>query len=137
MTPERDDELRLEAGDAGFVARLEAEYAPEPQSAAQRQEFLRGLEARIERRRRRWRLPTALAGAGAAGALAWLVLAPQPAPEPMPSAGGAPPAASRPAEGWDTQLFYADELLDDDADGATGQALPEEYVAIASVFLDD
>jgi ferric-dicitrate binding protein FerR (iron transport regulator) len=139
MTRERTtDELHPEPGDAGFVARLKAEYAPQPQGAARRQEFLRELEARIERRRGRRRLLLALAGAGAAGAVAWLLLAPPPAPERTPSAGGEPLAASQPGEQWDMQLFYADELLDDDAgDDATAQALPEEYAAIANVFLDD
>jgi hypothetical protein len=138
MTRGRDDELHVEEGDARFVARLEAEYAPEPQSAAQRQAFLRELEQRLERRRQRRRLLPALAGAAAAAAVAWLVLAPQPAPERMPGTTGVPQSASSPGDPWDMQLFYTDELLEDDSDdGATGPALPEEYAAIAVVFLDD
>ena len=133
-----EDETRLDSGDARFAAKLGELYAPEPHTSEQRMAFARELEARLDRPRRRAAWLPALAGLGAAAAMAWMVLAP--APDSGPDVGGSLIAVAANRDELEWQLFYPDRLLEDRRDMASERrdgGLPDEYMAIASVFLDD
>lgn len=128
----------LDADDLRFTERLAEAYAPEPLTAEQRGSFARALEARLERRHRRARLLPALSGVAAAAAVAWLVLPRQPAPE----SGGqvARPEASQAAleagpVDWEVELLFPDTGSGDEWE-TRNDPLPDEYLAIASAFLD-
>ena len=133
-----EDKTRLDSGDARFAAKLGELYAPEPQTPEQRMAFARELEARLERPRRRAIWLPALAGLGAAAAMAWMVLSPAPGSDPP--VGGSLVAATTNRDELEWQLFYPDQLLEDHMAAASERrdsGLPDEYMAIASVFLDD
>lgn len=133
-----EDETRIDSGDARFAAKLGELYAPEPRTAEQRAAFARELEARLERRRSRAAWLPALAGLGAAAAMAWVVL--WPASDPGPDVGGSLVDAAATRDDLEWQLFYPDRLLEDRMETASERrdgGLPDEYMAIASVFLDD
>lgn len=133
-----DDEPRIESRDARFAAKLAQAYAPESRTAEQRAAFARELSARLERPRRRGGLLPALAGAGAAAAVAWMMLSPP--VEPVSPIGRPLVADAAARDDLEWQLFYPDQLLQDHKDGTSGSrdgGLPDEYMAIASVFLDD
>jgi ferric-dicitrate binding protein FerR (iron transport regulator) len=103
-----------------FVARVAGAYQAPPRSPGQSAAFQRAIEARVARRRvERW-LP-ALAGALAAAAIAWLAIG----------------VGREPTPGEEAQIASAEEAIlalsaDEESDE---EALPEEYLAIASVFL--
>lgn len=132
-----EDEPRLDPGDERFAAKLADAYAPEPQTPEQRMAFARELEARLERPRRRGAWLPALAGLGAAAAMGWMVLSPAPDSGPTP---GTQVVADATRDDLEWQLFYPDQLLDERMDAASERrddGLPDEYVAIASAFLND
>ena len=160
MKSDRDDEIRLSPDDARFVEKLAETYAPERLTAEERIAFNAALEARLQERRRSARLVPALAGAVAAAAAAWLLLpgATPPPSEPRATAVVAGADASVPLEAgamaagateagaalelgafdavdWELELLDSDTLLDDD-EGSAEDLLPDDYLAIASVFLD-
>ena len=104
-----------------FVARVAGAYRAPERSRARSEAFQREVESRAARpRAARW-LP-AFAGALAAAAIAWLAIA-----------VGRAPIPSEP-----TQIATAEEaILALSADEESrDEALPEEYAAIASVFLE-
>ena len=104
-----------------FVARVAGAYQAPPRSPAQSAALQRAIEARVARRSvERW-LP-ALAGALVAAAIAWLAI-----------------GVGRETPSEEAQIASAEEAIlalsaDEESDE---EALPEEYLAIASVFLDD
>jgi ferric-dicitrate binding protein FerR (iron transport regulator) len=103
-----------------FVARVTSAYQAPPRSPEQSAAFQREIEARLARpSTARWW--PAFAGALAAAAIAWLAIA-----------VGRAPAPSAPA-----QIATAEEaILALSADEESEEdELPEEYVAIASLFL--
>jgi hypothetical protein len=120
-----DERPRMDQEDKEFAARLAAHYAPPPWASAKRVGFDEALRARIERPRWRGFLIPALATAAAA-ALVWISFSVRPAGEESN-----PVAASV----WGNELFLSSDVspLDDRDDG---EGLPEDYLAIASLFLD-
>jgi len=137
MTANRDERGPLSAEDEEFAERLAASFSPAPLSPAQRAAFDEALAARLERRRSRLLLPALAGAAGAvAAALAWLV-----------APGAFDPAASQPrgaddvvaeasaAARWELELLDLDSLTDPDA-AAESEQLPDDYAAIAGIFLD-
>jgi hypothetical protein len=133
-----EDKTRLDPDDARFAAKLGELYAPEPQTPEQRMAFARELEARLERPRHRSVWLPALAGLGAAAAMAWMVLSP--APDSVPAVESSRVAAADNRDELEWQLFYPDQLLEGHMAAASERrdgGLPDEYMAIASVFLDD
>jgi len=124
------DARGTDAPEQGFVDQIAAHYAPRPWSFAQRARFDAELRARIERPAQRrpalrgWLVP-ALA-AVAAAALVWFRFSTAPErSEPDP------PVAS----GWESELFLSSDVSTfEDLDDS--EALPDDYVAIASLFLD-
>lgn len=134
MTEERRaprPQLELAPEEAHFVRRLADAYAPRPASPQERVAFRAELDRRIERGRSRPWLP-ALGGVAAAGLALALVLgqtgsAPAPAP-------GASLADTSPEEA----LLALATAGSDTLEGEEGdENLPDEYEAIASLFLGE
>ena len=109
----------------GFAARLAAHTPPPPWTAATRADFDAALWGRVERPQRRALLVPALATVVAA-ALVWVSFSLRPAGD-----------ESNPAIAsvWENELFLSSDVspLDDRDDS---EALPDDYLAIASLFLD-
>ena len=119
------ERAQLNPEERAFVDGLATHYAPPPWSSAQRARFDEALQARLERPRRRGVLLPALAGAAVA-ALIWIHFSSGPEVDP-----------ARPlvASAWESELFLSSDLSPlDDRD--EGEALPDDYLAIASLFLD-
>lgn len=116
---------QLNPEERAFVDGLAAHYAPPPWNPAQRAEFDAALQARFERPQRPGWLVPALAGAAVA-ALIWFSFSPGPPVDP-----------SRPvvASAWESELFLSSDLTPLD-EGDEGEALPDDYVAIANLFMD-
>jgi hypothetical protein len=118
-----------------FVARVADAYRARPQSAQARVAFQARLDARIARRRTRLTL-RALAGAVAAAAAAWVVVAglgsgDRVAELRVARAGDPLPAgSSRTATAEEAILSLSAE------DEGEEESLPDDYAAIADLFLD-
>jgi len=145
----KHDDERPNSGqnDKDFADRLAAHYEPPPWTSAKRAGFDDALRARIERPERRGFAVPALATAVAA-ALVWVGVSLRPAADELnpgaasagsesnpvfASAGGElNPAAS---SVWESELFLSSDVSPlDDRDDREG--LPEDYLAIASLFMD-
>jgi hypothetical protein len=121
----RDERPRIDQEDKVFADRLAAHYAPPPWTSAKRVGFDEALRARIERPQRRGILAPALATVAVA-ALVWVSFSLRPAGDESN-----PVAASV----WESELFLSSDVSPlDDRDDSEG--LPEDYLAIASLFLD-
>jgi hypothetical protein len=131
MTAPRDERPPLDGADKEFVERLASSYAPTPMTGAGRAAFDDAVRARLERPRRRPVLIPAV-GAAAAAALAWVVLSYSIGPTRLP---GGEDAGAVAASFWEDELFLSSDLSasEDREESAT---LPEDYLAIASAFLD-
>jgi hypothetical protein len=136
MTGPHDEQAPLGPEDAAFVERLTEEFAPGTLGSARRTAFDAALEERITHQRPRWLAVPVLAGATLAALGAWLLLPARFEP-PAPSSPGssAVVAETRTAAEWE------DELLDAMAFGEIEESdsideLPDDYAAIAAVFLD-
>lgn len=133
MTSTRDERPRLERGDEELVERLAAEYAPPPLSAAQRVAFDEAIRARIERPRWRRLLAPAFVAAAAAAALVWL--APSDSTDPI-----RPPEQEDSgvvfASSWEDELFLSSDVSASE-DRLESETLPDDYLAIASLLMDE
>ena len=133
-----------ERADAEFVKRLADHYAPSPLSPGQRAAWDTALAARLEKRRRAALLPglatAALATALVFGLGGWFGFdrdAPAVRPAPGVSATAtrtlvvsAEDSAAEPLGDW--EYLLALQPADDEEDGQ----LPDDYAAIASIFLE-
>jgi hypothetical protein len=121
----RDERPRIDQREEGFADRLAAHYAPPPWTPATRADFDAGWGARVARPQRRGLLVPALATVVAA-ALVWVSFSLRPAGDEFN------PAI---ASVWENELFLSSDVspLDDRDDS---EALPDDYLAIASLFLD-
>jgi hypothetical protein len=134
MTNPRDEGRPLDGVEEEFVGRLAETYAPAPMTAAERAAFDESVRARVERPERRpMRIPmVGAAAATAAAALVWFVLTQPDGPigSPGEEESGAAVAAS-----WEDELFLSSDLgaLEDRDES---EILPDDYLAIASVFVD-
>ena len=121
----RDNERPLlDPEDKDFVDRLAAHYAPPPLSSAKRVAFDEALRARTERPQRRGLLVPALATAAVA-ALVWVSFSLR---------LGGDESHLVVASVWEDELFLSSDVspLDDRDDS---EVLPDDYLAIASLFL--
>jgi hypothetical protein len=122
---QHDERPRIDPKEKRFADQLAAHYAPPPWTSAERASFDATLRARIERPQRRGLLVPALATAAAA-ALVWVSISLGPAHD-----------ESNPvvASAWESELFLSSDVspLDDRDDS---EALPDDYLAIASLFMD-
>ena len=130
--------------DAEFVKRLADHYAPSPLSPGQRAVWDTALAARLEKRRRAMVLPglatAALAAALVFGLGGWFGLersGPSVRSAPVVSATqtrtldvSAEDSASDLLDDWEYLLAF--QPADDEEDGQ----LPDDYAAIASIFLE-
>lgn len=135
MSSPTDDRPKLAREEQDFVERVAASYAPPPMSAAERAAFDESLSERIQRSRpaRRW-LAAAWLPAAAAAAVAgvWLLSA-RPETDGLVPSGEAVSALS--ARAWEEEIFFDAGLFESEQTDES-ELLPEEYLAIASVFLD-
>ena len=125
MSP--NDDARQDAEERTFVERIAAEFAPPAMSEARAAAFDARLRERLDARPRRggvW-LP-ALVTAAAVCAI-WLGTG-------LWSASDPPRSASAAAGAWETELLLGSDLVADPDDA--GGYLPDDYSAIAAVFLD-
>jgi hypothetical protein len=113
--------------DEEFGKRLARGFAPEPLTPSQRVAFDEALRARLEKKRR----PRILVPALAAAALVALLIYAR-GFETAPTNGGTQTAAAS-AE-WEYELLYPSELTGD-TESDDSELLPDDYLAIASVFL--
>ena len=120
-----DERPRLDQEEKGFVDRLATHYEPPPWTSAERSGFDTALRARVQRPQRRGLWVPALATV-AAIALVWVGFSLR------PSGDEARPVV---ASVWENELFLSSDVspLDDRDDS---EALPDDYLAIASLFLD-
>ena len=120
-----EERLQLNQQEQAFVDGLAGHYTPPPWTSAQRARFDEALRSRIARPRRRGFMVPALASA-AAVALVWFSFFSGPGVEES-----SPVAASA----WENELFLSSDVSPlDDRDES--EALPDDYLAIASLFLD-
>ncbi len=120
-----DERPNIDQEGKAFVDRLAAHYAPPPWASAKRAGFDDALRARIERPQRRVFTIPALATVAVAGLL-WVSFSLLPA-------GDEPNSVVTSV--WESELFLSSDVSPlDDRDGSEG--LPEDYMAIASLFLD-
>jgi hypothetical protein len=135
MSSQSDERSKLSREDEDFVERVAASYAPPPMTAAERAAFDAALLERIGQSRpaRRWLAAAGLpAAAAAALAAAWLFLF-------SPGTGGLAPleesAPALSARAWEEELFLEGVFFEAEQPDES-ELLPEEYIAIASAFLD-
>ena len=121
----RDERAHLDPEERDFADRLATHYAPPPWTSAERAGFDAALRARIERPQRHVLLIPALATAAVA-VLVWVSFS-------LGPAGDEPNLVVTSV--WENELFLSSDVspLDDREDS---EALPEDYLAIASLFLD-
>jgi hypothetical protein len=121
----RDERPNIDRQDEAFAERLADHYAPPLWTSAERAGFDEALQARIERpQRREFALPAVVTVTIAA--LVWASFSLRPVGDVSNSAV---PSV------WDNELFLSSDVspLDDRDDR---EALPDDYLAIASLFLD-
>jgi hypothetical protein len=131
MTTPRDERPPLDGAEEEFVDRLAEVYAPAPMTAAERAAFDAAIRARLERPERRPVLIPVI-GAAAAAALVWFVLTQPIGPIGSP---GEEESGAAVAGSWEDELFLSSDLSASE-DRDESESLPEDYLAIASVFVD-
>lgn len=136
---ERDRDLRIERDDQALIEQIAAHYAPSPPTAARRAAFDAQLRARIEKKRKlRALLPALVTVAVAAALAAWLIL-----PGPLEGPGSRDREERRLAlaeaeavADWEHELFYVSARSSFEEEDEASELFPDDYLAIASVFLD-
>ena len=135
MSSPSDESPKLTREDEDFVKRVAASYAPPPMAAVERAAFDEALLGRIRRghpARRRLMAAGLPAAAAAALAAVWLLFL-SPGTERLAPSEETVPALS--ARAWEEELFLEGESLESEQPDES-ELLPDEYMAIASVFLD-
>ena len=118
------------ADERAFAARLAELWQPRAHTPVSRAAFDAALEAKLAARRRRRAALPALAAVTAAAALAWVLL---PAAPPDRPAGAAPVGSTA---SWEYELIYDSADTVGSEESGSSEMLPDDYMAIASVFLD-
>jgi hypothetical protein len=119
-----------------FVRRLAAYYAPKPLTPARRVALDEALWTRLQGQSRQTRLIPALATIATAMLIVWLTwsgLFLPSAPDGGPSGNMSVMSST---ELWEYELLYAPELTGS-AEPDDGAILPDDYLVIARVFLDE
>ena len=134
MSLPSDERPKLAREDEGFVKRVAASYAPPPMAAAERAAFDEALLGRIRRGQpaRRWLMAAWLPAAAAALAAVWLFSL-SPGTDGLVPSEKIVPALS--ARVWEEELFLDGGSFEAEQPDES-ELLPEEYIAIASIFLD-
>jgi hypothetical protein len=135
MSLPSEERPKLAREDEDFVKRVAASYAPPPMEPAECAAFDEALLGRLRRgqpTRRRLMAAGLPAAAAAALAAVWLLFL-SPGTERLAPSGGIVPALS--ARAWEEELFSEGGSFEAEQPDES-ELLPEEYIAIASVFLD-
>ena len=135
MSSPSDDRPKLAPEDEDFVKRVAASYAPPSMAAAERAAFDEALLGRIRRSHaaRRWLTLAGLPAAAAAGLAAVWLFSGWPGTDGLvPSDKIAPTLGAR---AWEEELFLDAGFFESEQPDES-ELLPEEYIAIAGVFLD-
>ena len=130
MTSTGDERPPRGGSEEEFVDRLAAAYAPAPMTAGERAAFDAAIRARLERPTR-WPMLVPALGAAAAAALVWFVFFQTSGPL---SPSGQEESAAVVASSWEDELFLSSDLSASE-DREESETLPDDYLAIASVFL--
>ena len=135
MSSPSDDDPKLAREDEDFVERVAASYAPPPMAAAERAAFDEALLARTRRSHsaRRWLVAAGLPTAATAALAAVWLFSLSPGTEGLVPSEKIVPALS--ARAWEEELFLEGGSFESEQPDES-ELLPEEYIAIASVFLD-
>lgn len=136
MTQPRDEWPQMDQAEEQFVRRLVAHYAPEPLTPARRVALDEALWTRLQRQPRLPWLTPALATVAGAVLITWLTwsgLFPSPTHDGSPSVSR---SAMSNTEPWEYELLYARELTGS-AESDDGAILPDDYLVIARVLLDE
>lgn len=121
------EDIPLEGLDRELVARLHRVYAPHPLSRAEQRAFDTRLEERIGARSRpRWMQLGAAAAVASVAALLWIVIPSNDRPLGPPG----PIALDDVPVDYHSVYEASFEMIDE-------EALPDDYAAIASVFMGD
>ena len=135
MSSASDERPKLEREDEEFVKRVAASYAPPRMSAARRAAFDEALSRRMRRGQpaRRWLAAASLPAAAAATlAVVWLFSGWPGTDGLVPTEEAVSVLSSR---AWEEELFL-DGGFSEAEQTDESELLPEEYIAIASAFLD-
>jgi hypothetical protein len=130
MISPQDERPDLDREEEAFVERLAEGYAPARMTPAECAEFDAGIRARLERPWRRWLWIPAV-GVAAVAALLWLVASLSIDPLDGPAEEGLAAVA---ASSWEDELFLSSDFGASEDREESG-TLPDDYLAIASVFL--
>ena len=135
MTQPRDAWSELDHVEEQFVRRLAAHYAPEPLTPSRRMALDAAFWARIQRQPRQAWLTPAVAMVAVAlliTCLSWSSLFIPPAPHDGPQVSLTTRSSTGPLE---YELLYARDLTDT-AERDDGAILPDDYLVISRVFLE-
>ena len=136
MSSTKEDRTDLTREEAEFVGCLAANFAPAPMSPSRRVAFDEALRARLGRRGRRAVLVPAFATIAIVAMVALLIFSGR--FEPVAMDGGVEPGAvvaeASAAAQWEVELLYLRELTPPE-ERDDSELLPDDYLAIASVFL--
>jgi len=135
MSSSHDERPELTREDEDFVKRVAEIYAPPPLAPAERAAFDEALLGRLRRRQaaRHWLTLVWLPAAAAAGlAAVWLFSGWPGSDRLVPSDDIAPALGAR---AWEEEVFLDAGFFETEQSDES-ELLPEEYIAIASVFLD-
>jgi hypothetical protein len=131
-----DDRPPLDREEARFIEYLASHYTPPPMSAAKRVALDAALWARLRGRSRRIRWVPALATVAVVGIVVWFVMIGRVTQLPK---GGREPGDGRIAVPrivpWEYEFIFPPQPSAGDAQDEN-PVLPDDYVAIAQVFLD-
>ena len=136
MTQPRDERPQMDRAEEQLVRRLAAHYAPEPLPPARRVALDEALWTRLQRQPRLTWLTPVLATVAGAVLITWLTwsdLFLPPAREAGPSVSKSALSSTEP---WEYTLLYAPELSGT-AESDDRAILPDDYLVIARVFLDE
>ena len=137
MSAPADDRPELVREDEDFLKRVAESYAPPPMTAAERAAFDEALLGRIRRGQpaRSWLTAAWLPAAAAAALAAVWLFSPSPATDGLVPSEKIVPALT--ARAWEEELFLEGGSFESEQEQPDeSELLPEEYIAIASVFLD-
>lgn len=136
MTSNPDERRDLSGEDQQFVERLASHFAPPLMTVAQRVAFDKALDTRLAMRQRQKMFVPAFATVAVAAAVVWLSVSGL--FTSLPAGGGKPEtlvAEARTEAQWEYELLSLNAPIDS-APQDEPELLPDDYRAIASVFLD-
>ena len=135
MTPPRDERPQLDSAEEQFVRFLATHYAPQPLAPARRAAWDEALWARLRRHPRRTRLVPTFAMAAMALLITYVAWSGLFTPLWHEGGAGVSVPAMSSAAPWEDELLYARELTGT-TEREDGALLPDDYLVIARMFLD-